>query len=88
MGAEYNQLGEMCDSRKQAKGRKFVWAVTAVLGSQVFGHEQQVERKKGSLELEQPWRENLEHDGANSRVYLKQNIEESFDIPQESFFHT
>jgi hypothetical protein len=40
------------------KERKFVWEVTTVLDSQCFWHEQQVERKKESLELEQPWREN------------------------------
>jgi hypothetical protein len=34
MGYEYNQLGEVCESSKQAKGRKFVWTSTTVLDSQ------------------------------------------------------
>jgi hypothetical protein len=35
----------------------------------MFLHEQQVEKKKKSLELEQPWRENY-------GVYLEQKTEE------------
>jgi hypothetical protein len=58
MGVEYNQLGEVCESRKKSKERKFVWVGTTVLHNQVFVHEQQVERKKESLELVQPWRVN------------------------------
>ena len=58
MGYEYNHLREVCESRKQAKGRKFVWVGTTIFTHSFFVHEQQVERKKESLELVQPWREN------------------------------
>jgi hypothetical protein len=51
-------LGKCVNQERQAKGRKFVWVGTTVLGHSVFVHEQQVERRKKSLELELPWREN------------------------------
>jgi hypothetical protein len=35
----------VCESSKQAKGGKFLWAVTTILDSQVFVHEQQAKRK-------------------------------------------
>jgi hypothetical protein len=58
MGVEYNKLGEVCDSRKIAKGEKFVWETTTILQIQCLVHEQQLERKKESLEWEYPWRDN------------------------------
>jgi hypothetical protein len=45
-------LGKCVSQASKPKERKFVWAVTTVLDSQCFWHEQQVERRKESLELE------------------------------------
>jgi hypothetical protein len=58
MGAEYNQLGEVCESRKQAKGEEICMGSYNNFTHSVFVHEQQVESKKESLELEHPWRVN------------------------------
>jgi hypothetical protein len=33
---EYNELGEVRESRKKSKGEKFLWAVTIALDSQCF----------------------------------------------------
>jgi hypothetical protein len=38
--------------------RKFLWVDTTILPMEFFVHEQQVERKKESLEMEYPWRVN------------------------------
>jgi hypothetical protein len=40
------------------KERKFVWVAKQFYTFSFFVHEEQVERKKESLELEHPWREN------------------------------
>jgi hypothetical protein len=46
------------------KERKFIWVATNNFTQSSFVHEEQVERKKESLELVHPWREILEHVGA------------------------
>jgi hypothetical protein len=58
MGVEYNQLGEVCESRKQAKGEEICMGWDNNFTHSIFVHEEQVERKKESLELVHPWREN------------------------------
>jgi hypothetical protein len=58
------------------KERKFVWVATTVLHIQVFVHEQQVERKKESLELEHPWRVNSRACWSILESILELNIEE------------
>jgi hypothetical protein len=58
MGVEYNQLGEVCESRKKAKGEEICMGWDNSFRHSVFVHEEQVERKKESLELVHPWREN------------------------------
>jgi hypothetical protein len=58
MGVEYNHLGEVCESSKQAKGRKFIWVGDNSFTQSICVHEEQVESKKESSKLVQPWREN------------------------------
>jgi hypothetical protein len=58
MGVEYIHLGEECESRKASQREEIVWVGTTVLVSQVLCMRKQVERKKESLELVHPWREN------------------------------
>jgi hypothetical protein len=41
----------------KAKETKFIWGSYNNFTHGVFGHEQQVESMKESLELEHPWRE-------------------------------
>jgi hypothetical protein len=58
MGAKYNQLGEVCESSKQAKGEEICMGNYKNFRQTMFLHEQQGESKKESLELEHPWRVN------------------------------
>jgi hypothetical protein len=51
MGVEYNHLGEVCESSKQAKGEEICMGSYNSFTHSIFVHEQQVERKKESLEL-------------------------------------
>jgi hypothetical protein len=37
MRDDYNHLGEVCESRNQSKGDKFVWEDTTILDSEVLG---------------------------------------------------
>jgi hypothetical protein len=54
MDAEYNHLGKHVSQTSNPKRGNFLWVATTILDSEVFVHEQQVERKKESLELEKP----------------------------------
>jgi hypothetical protein len=58
MGPEYIHLGEVCESRKQAKGEEICMGNYNSFRQSMFLHEQQGGNKKVSLELEHPWREN------------------------------
>jgi hypothetical protein len=59
MGVEYNHLAEVCDSRKASQKEELCmgWDINFTERPS-FVHEQQVERKKKSLDMEQPWRVN------------------------------
>jgi hypothetical protein len=58
MGVEYNQLGEECDSRKASEREEIHMGWDNNFTHGVLVHEEQVESKKQSLKLVQPWREN------------------------------
>jgi hypothetical protein len=51
-------LGKCVNQASKPKERKFVWVGDNIFTHGVFVHEQQIESKKESLELVQPWREN------------------------------
>jgi hypothetical protein len=58
MGVRKIILGKFVIQEIKTKEKKLVCEDIAVLHIQCFVHVQQVERKKESLDLEQPWREN------------------------------
>jgi hypothetical protein len=49
MGDEYNQLGEVCESRKASQREEICMGWDSSFRQSVFVHEKQVERKKESL---------------------------------------
>jgi hypothetical protein len=51
-------LGKSVNRERKSKERKFVWVGTTVLHIDFFGNEDQVERRKESLDLVHPWRVN------------------------------
>jgi hypothetical protein len=59
MGVEYNQLREVCESRKASQREEICMGGDNNFTQGVFGHEEQVESKKEILELMHPWRVNF-----------------------------
>jgi hypothetical protein len=76
MGVEYNQLGEVCESRKTSQREEIHMGCHCSFRKSVFGHEQQVENRKESLDLEHPWRKNSRACWSVSREYLELKTEE------------
>jgi hypothetical protein len=76
MGDEYNHLGKVCESSKQAKGEEICMGNYKNFRQTMFLHEQQGESKKESLELEQPWRENYGACWSVSGAYLELKTKE------------
>jgi hypothetical protein len=61
MGAEYNQLGEVCESKNKIQREKICMGWEFFFRYSIFVHEEEVERKEESLELVHPWRDDIEH---------------------------
>jgi hypothetical protein len=59
MGVEYNQLGEVCESIKQAKGEEICMGCYNSFRHLVLGHEQQAKSINERSELEKPWSGNF-----------------------------
>jgi hypothetical protein len=64
MGDEYNHLGEVCESRKQAKGEEIHMGSYNSFRQSMFLHEQQVESKKRAWSWSNHGGRILEHVGA------------------------